>query len=468
MTTKALCLVALSAFVLVVYFWNLGGGSLKLWDESLTAERSREILVTGNWLTPHGGLIPNFNKPPLYYWLTAASFGLFGQNEFTVRLWSVLFGIGGMVFVYLFARNLSGDWRAGALGAFLLATNAHWIANTREGMLDSGMIFWTLFGIYWLSGPRPSAGRLVLSSLGFAAGCLVKNPLPLLGLIVPLAEQRFVENVRPRWRSLAAGLLLSALLGMAWYAIQYLKYGPVFLREFGTDNLLVNLDSSIDGHAGPWYFYLELWWGGSTLSMGLFLFPLLWFGARDRAALRPFVPFLLFIALALALVSVSASKRGTYLLVIHPFVAVVSAGLWHALLSSGAKPPWRIAVATLLVVASAALLVARFKPTIDGSPDLKDAALNIRAAAQPGDIVLTTRLPSELPMFYSRVPTYFTFGARPSASLRAHADARRAFILAPVSERETIRDDLESAGLPSWLEFENAGWIVLRTSPTLP
>ena len=54
----------------------------------------------------------------------------------------------------------------------------------------------------------------------------------------------------------------------------------------------LNLDSSIDGHAGPWYFYLELLWGGSTLSLFLFLLPLLWFAATNRAALRPFLPFL--------------------------------------------------------------------------------------------------------------------------------------------------------------------------------
>ena len=67
-------MVLLAVAVGRIYFWKLGAGSLEFWDEALTAERSREVLVTGDWLTPQSNLIRNFSKPPVYYWLTALTF----------------------------------------------------------------------------------------------------------------------------------------------------------------------------------------------------------------------------------------------------------------------------------------------------------------------------------------------------------------------------------------------------------
>ncbi|MFH0909004.1 MAG: hypothetical protein V1929_09600 [bacterium] len=82
---KSVAMLLLVLISFVIYFWRLGEGSLRPWDESLTAERSREVLLVDDWFTPHFQLQPDYQKPPLYYWLTVLNFKLFGVNEFSVR-----------------------------------------------------------------------------------------------------------------------------------------------------------------------------------------------------------------------------------------------------------------------------------------------------------------------------------------------------------------------------------------------
>ncbi|HMA31277.1 MAG TPA: phospholipid carrier-dependent glycosyltransferase, partial [Casimicrobiaceae bacterium] len=70
----------------VVWFANLDVRKLQHPDEGRYAEIAREMVATGNWVTPRVNGIKYFEKPALQYWLTAASFEAFGISEWTARL----------------------------------------------------------------------------------------------------------------------------------------------------------------------------------------------------------------------------------------------------------------------------------------------------------------------------------------------------------------------------------------------
>ena len=59
-------------------------------DETRYAEIPREMLVSGDWMSPRLAGVRYFEKPVLGYWMNAASMGLFGDNRFAARLPSVL------------------------------------------------------------------------------------------------------------------------------------------------------------------------------------------------------------------------------------------------------------------------------------------------------------------------------------------------------------------------------------------
>src|SRR6266540_3484389 len=80
-------LLALVAAFSFAWFCNLGYRHLVKSDEGRYAEIPREMVASGDWLTPRLNGYKYLEKPPLQYWATAASFSLFGQNEWAARRW---------------------------------------------------------------------------------------------------------------------------------------------------------------------------------------------------------------------------------------------------------------------------------------------------------------------------------------------------------------------------------------------
>ena len=103
---RALVLL-LGAFALA-WFSNLGYRHLATSDEGRYAEIPREMLATGDWLTPRLNGLKYFEKPPLQYWATAAAYSAFGASEWTARLWTGLTGFLGVVLVFFAGQRLFG------------------------------------------------------------------------------------------------------------------------------------------------------------------------------------------------------------------------------------------------------------------------------------------------------------------------------------------------------------------------
>ena len=73
-----------------LYFFRLGGTPLLDPDEPVYGQIAREMVKTGQWLTPHLGGRPWFDKPPLFYWTSAAAMAVLGPTELAARLPSAL------------------------------------------------------------------------------------------------------------------------------------------------------------------------------------------------------------------------------------------------------------------------------------------------------------------------------------------------------------------------------------------
>jgi 4-amino-4-deoxy-L-arabinose transferase-like glycosyltransferase len=153
-----------------------------LWepDECRYAEIPREMLATGNWLTPRLNGVLYFEKPPLQYWLSAISMKLFGLNAAAARLplalasglmiwaawrlaqrlgarnplWAPIMAATGLMgFVvgqYLTLDALFSAFLVAALAAFVES-----VARRREGQSTLG---WTLFTFVLLAGAMLTKG----------------------------------------------------------------------------------------------------------------------------------------------------------------------------------------------------------------------------------------------------------------------------------------------------------------------
>src|SRR5262245_65679165 len=78
-------IAVLAAACYVFFFHGLNSIGLIGPDEPRYAGIAREMLLTGDYITPRLNGVPWFEKPVLMYWLSAAGYEIFGINAAGAR-----------------------------------------------------------------------------------------------------------------------------------------------------------------------------------------------------------------------------------------------------------------------------------------------------------------------------------------------------------------------------------------------
>ena len=128
----------LSLYLTILVFW--GNHSTSLWDqdESSYAGYAKNMLETKEWLIPTYQWADVHRKPPLQFWLMAASMQIFGINEFSARLPISLAMLGLYALVFLWVRRRFGTWQ-GVMSAIVLSTTFLVSSLAKVAVLD-GMV----------------------------------------------------------------------------------------------------------------------------------------------------------------------------------------------------------------------------------------------------------------------------------------------------------------------------------------
>ncbi len=212
----------LAALLGAMVLWFLPLGSYRLFDpdEGRYAEIPREMVASGDWVTPRLNELRYFEKPPLQYWATALTYETFGQHEWSARLWVALSGFLGLLFTAWIGTRLYGA-RTGALAALVQGGALLYLGLARISTLDMGLtatLELALVGLLLLvqrsrteEGTRLGA---LLLALGVALAFLSKG---LVGVLIPGAvavcylllrrDWSLLWRARPWWTLLALALL---------------------------------------------------------------------------------------------------------------------------------------------------------------------------------------------------------------------------------------------------------------------
>jgi 4-amino-4-deoxy-L-arabinose transferase-like glycosyltransferase len=209
-----------------VFTANIHRVSLPSFDDCFYARKGVEMLERGglSFVVTWNGE-PSHQNPPLPFWVLAASFRFFGENDLAARLPSVLMALGIVVLTYRIGIALL-DRDAALVGVGLLVLCPTFVQNARRCMLEVPNAFWTTLALWVVleSRRRPRAGLLLALPLAGALG--TKSLLGLLPLLVAGCWA-----VHPDGRSVAtnrwlcAGAALGALAAAAWPVQQGLTEG---------------------------------------------------------------------------------------------------------------------------------------------------------------------------------------------------------------------------------------------------
>ena len=115
----ALILLALS---LGIYAGTAGWPPLLDSSDAGHAEAAREMLQTHDWVILHIDGVRYLEKPPLQYWLVAATYAALGATAFATRLPLALAVTGLVLMVYFFARRWFGE-RTGFYAGLIMCTS---------------------------------------------------------------------------------------------------------------------------------------------------------------------------------------------------------------------------------------------------------------------------------------------------------------------------------------------------------
>ncbi|MEW6543770.1 MAG: glycosyltransferase family 39 protein [Nitrospirota bacterium] len=358
--------VLLLLLACLLFFLGLGSLGLTDRDEGRNAEAAREMVETGDWISPTFNYEPRFAKPAFVYWLMGASYKLLGVSEFTARLPSALSGIALVLLQYGFLTRVRGPV-FGLMGGLMLLLNVEILAIGHMALTDGVLILWTtlsLFG-FWLGLHGEGAQRhfLWLFYAGMGLGTLTKGPI---GLAVPLlAVVPYLTLVR-RWKEFGrrgfplAGTLLFLSLALPWYLAMLAIHGARYTASAQADTVSRFL-GAMEGHGGTVFFYVPVLLLGFFPWSGLLPFALYdafksWREARGARregeskisprpsplASSPPAPqeLELFAALWLAagflFFSLSATRLPHYLGPLFPAAAILCASYWNRCLTDPA------------------------------------------------------------------------------------------------------------------------------------
>jgi 4-amino-4-deoxy-L-arabinose transferase-like glycosyltransferase len=256
--------LALLAFaVWLAFFWQLGAVPLYDLDEGAFTEATREMLESGNFITPHRDGEPRYDKPVLIYWLQAASVSVVGFNEFGLRLPSAIAATLWLAALWGFARQRL-DAETATVAALVMAFGLQVAIIGKAAVADAVLnlfIALSFFDIYrYLEAPRRALLLRVYLWLGL--GFLTKGPVAVFfPLLVSLAYCVSYGRLKDWLAAVFAprGWLVFLLVAGPWYLAIYLDDGSGFFRSFFLDHNVGRYGGVKHGHAGfPGYYLVML------------------------------------------------------------------------------------------------------------------------------------------------------------------------------------------------------------------
>ncbi len=316
----------------------------ELWqpDELRYAEITREMLSSGNWITPHFFGLRYFEKPIAGYWFNFPGQWLFGHTHLAVRFAAIASTTLSASLVYYFGKRLYGDSRIALSASVIYLTFLLVYGIGTYSVLDPILTLWLNAAMvsYWLatnaSCRKKTTGGFILLGLACGMGFLTKGFLalavPVLA-IVPWAiyytrfKQLFIYGLLT--------LLVAIVISAPWSWLIYQQQADFWHYFFWIEHIQRFAEPNAQ-HAAPFWYYLPVVIGG-TLPWLALLPGSLWHGFRQRAIASSGSYLLSWFLLPLLFFSIAKGKLVTYILPCFAPLALLMANYAYQLVQSKSR-----------------------------------------------------------------------------------------------------------------------------------
>jgi 4-amino-4-deoxy-L-arabinose transferase-like glycosyltransferase len=255
-------LIVLLLAAVLLFSINLGGSSLRDWDEGIVAQVARDIwrAPTGSmrWLYPTLGGEPYYQKPPLMHWLIAWAYSLGGVNECTTRLPSAILTATSVPLLYCIGREIFRQRWAAIYSALIYLTMLPVVRHGRLAMLDGAAVSFLMVMMLCVLRSRRDLRYCLGVGIGFGLICLTQG---IFGIFLCAIALVFLFWDTPRLLTsyyFWIAILIGSVPIACWYGVQLLHYGHTFLQVGILNQSLNRIGTFASGSSRPsWYYFQE-------------------------------------------------------------------------------------------------------------------------------------------------------------------------------------------------------------------
>lgn len=383
-------------------FNNLWSGSLISCDEGVYGEIAREIIVgKKGWLTFHFNYQPWFEKPPLYIWLIALAYKLFGINEFSVRIWSALFGFGCVILLYFFSKKLFLSSRIALFSSLSLIGFTGFIKFSKWGFMDAPLTFFILLGLFLFWIGRRKAHYLLYIGILTGVAFMVKNfaafLLPIIVIVFALVNEELKQLMN---KKLFFGFLIGFLICLPWHIYEYIIWGNTFINEYFLKHVLMRTFQTFNENPESTLFYFKRLFD-QNIPLGIisfFTIPYIVYSLhleKDRERKSAFILIVTSVAVTFILFSFVKTKYYQYIMPAYPFlslsIAVTADRIISKWRSDNRKPT--IALLLILIMIPIGRYILDEHKTLDYSPEIKSLALSAKSNSNEQEVIFLYQFP---------------------------------------------------------------------------
>ncbi|MFA5591314.1 MAG: glycosyltransferase family 39 protein [Lysobacteraceae bacterium] len=253
----------LIALALTLAFGFLGTRGIWDPDEGRYTNVALTMLDSGNWIEPmRNGHTGHWTKPPLTYWLIAASAATFGHTPWAARLPVALAFLACMWLIWRITRHLARGSESLAVVVYatmLLPFSAGHLVTTDFVLAAFQALAMYGFVLFRFDLSRPPQHGLVLMWLGFALGFMTKGPPALMPLLaVVLLHWLVPRPTSCHWRWHLLGVVLFFAVALPWFALVSFRNDGLIDYFLGAE-LVDRVASNRFERNGQWYGWIAVY-----------------------------------------------------------------------------------------------------------------------------------------------------------------------------------------------------------------
>lgn len=320
-------IAGIALLIIFISFFKTGGFLVFDVDEAVFSEASREMMETGDIITPTYDYEPRYDKPILIYWFMSSAFKVLGVSEFSARLTSSGFGALLVLMTFFFIRHLKGMLPAFFVSIALLL-NIEYFVYTHSSVTDMTLGFFLAASLYsFYLGYSQDKKWFSVFWIASALAVLTKGAIGLLFPIVIsgafLVLRKDLQRLKDVLNLKYIGIFF--LISVPWFAAEFYVNGMEFFNAFIIKHHIQRYSGVISSHSGPFYYYL------GVLLIGFFPWAMFLPGAvvkgfkeRENPASSLYLLGAIWFSFVLVFFSIAQTKLPNYIFPLFPAAAILS------------------------------------------------------------------------------------------------------------------------------------------------